>query len=604
MKKGKIWILLSALLALTMLLAACNGGTTTKTTTIVTGSVSQPTGTTSTVPTSTTVTTTEVQTTTPVTNGLTYGGTITYLMTTDPGSFDNYRFMGPGEQTQSFYLEKLLMGDWATPRDQQAFMGAYVSTQFATGDLAESWENPDPLTYIIHLRHGIHWQDKPPVNGREFVAADVIYTYGRMLGKGIAGFDKGTPYQTYPVFANLTAITSPDKYTVIFKLSAPTPTLLENLGLVDFIRMVPHEVIDTYKDMNDWHNAVGTGPFILADYVSGSQVLFRKNPNYWGYDELHPENKLPYVDNVRQSIIPDASTSLAAFRTGKIDVRSTLWMEAKSLKQTNPELIWKQNPGVGIVLSMRNDKAPFTDIRVRKAMQMAMNLPEIAQNYYGGNTMGWFAEMTGPSLTAYWTPFADFPKDVQDGFTYNVAGAKQLLADAGLASGFTTEVVTSPYMPNDLVELTQAYLKDIGITMNIKMMDLSSWSALVYGKQHQAMAVYMAGWQSAPLDTLNLYYPNHIYNNAIINDPVYTKLADQARNEADTVKRDALIKQAVYYAETQFWVVRLPVYVDYIAWQPWLTNYQGETGLGAYNNGAVWARISVDQGLKKHYTGQ
>jgi peptide/nickel transport system substrate-binding protein len=540
--------------------------------------------------TTTPVTTTISETTVPVTTtnttaakGLIYGGTISYIATADPGSFDNLRFIATGEQTQSFYLEKLLMGNWAAPRDQQSFVTTYVSEQFGTGCLAKSWEYQDPLTLVVHLRQGVTWQDKPPVNGREFVASDVVYTYGRMLGKGIAGFATGSPYQTFPQFVNLKNIVAKDKYTVVFELSAITPLLVENLGLVDHIKMIPREVVDKYGNLNDWRNAVGTGPFILQDYVSGSSVEFRKNPNYWGFDELHPENRLPYADLVRQIIINDASTSLAAFRTSKVDVRDVVWTEVASLKKSNPELIWKQNPQVSIVLAMRNDKAPFTDIKVRKAMQMAMDLPTIAQEYYGGNTKGWFPPIIGPGLTAYWTPFEEYPQEVRDGFTYNVAGAKALLAEAGYASGFNTEIVTSPYMPNDLVELAQSYLADIGIKMKIVNMDFNSWSVFVYGKQHQAMAVHMSGLQGNPLDAIRFYYPGMAWNLANANDPVYAKMVDDAANETDLAKRTAIIKQAVFYGTSQFWVVRLPIYVNYIAWHPWLVNYQGENGLGVYN---------------------
>ena len=425
-----------------------------------------------------------------------------------------------------------------------------------------------------------------------------------MIGKGIAGFEKGSPYQTFPQFDNVKTIVAEGKYTVVFKLSAPAPLLIENLGLVDHIKMIPREVVDKHGNLDDWRNAVGTGPFILHDYVSGSQVLFRKNPDYWGYDELHPENKLPYADYIRQFIINDASTSLAAFRTGKVDVRAVQWTEAGSLRKSNPELIWKKNPVVSIVLAMRNDKPPFDNIKVRKALQMAMNLPEIAEEYYGGNTLGWFPPIIGPGLTDYWTPFEEYPREVRDGFTYNVAGAKALLAEAGLGGGFRTEIVTSPYMPNDLVELAQSYLKDIGVTMDIVNMDFNKWTTFVYGKQHQAMAVHMSGLQGNPLDALRFYYPGMSWNLANVNDASFTKMVDDVTNEGNLVKRNAMIKQAVYYGTSQFWVVRLPIYVEYAAWYPWLTNYQGENGLGVYNPGGVWARISLDQEMKNEMTGR
>ena len=135
--------------------------------------------------------------------------------------------------------------------------------------------------------------------------------------------------------------------------------------------------------------------------------------------------------------------------------------------------------------------------------------------------------------------------------------------------------------------------------MVMKTMDLASWTGFVYSKQHQAMAVYMSAWQTDPFEVLNLHYPGHIFNLPNTNDPVYTEMVNTARSESDANKRDEIIKKAAHYAQTQFWVVRLPVYVDYMAWYPWVANYQGESALGAYNQGGVYARLYIDQNLKK-----
>jgi len=80
------------------------------------------------------------------------------------------------------------------------------------------------------------------------------------------------------------------------------------------------EAVKMWGDVNDWHHAIGTGPFILKDFVSGSAATLVSNPNYWGYDERYPQNKLPYIDTLKVLIIPDQATALAALRTGKVDV--------------------------------------------------------------------------------------------------------------------------------------------------------------------------------------------------------------------------------------------------------------------------------------------
>ena len=103
-------------------------------------------------------------------------------------------------------------------------------------------------------------------------------------------------------------------------------------------KIVPHEVVDEYGNLRDWRNSCGTGPFMLVDYIKGSSWTVERNPNYWGNDPIHPENKLPYLDSVKCLIIPDTSTMMAALRTAKIDQLEVGWEEAGSLMKSNPEL--------------------------------------------------------------------------------------------------------------------------------------------------------------------------------------------------------------------------------------------------------------------------
>ena len=116
-----------------------------------------------------------------------YGGTITQVLKhnvdrdTDPYSG------GPGSlYITSGVLEKLAMVDWAIDRDIYPFLTGYMAPLYAlTGAVAESWEQPDPTTYVFHIRSGIHWHDKPPVNGRELTAADAEYSFQRISGKQV-----------------------------------------------------------------------------------------------------------------------------------------------------------------------------------------------------------------------------------------------------------------------------------------------------------------------------------------------------------------------------------------------------------------------------------
>ena len=122
--------------------------------------------------------------------------------------------------------------------------------------------------------------------------------------------------------------------------------------------------------LQDWHNAVGTGPWILTSFKDGVSLHYAKNPDYWGTDERHPQNKIPYADNLVALCIPDSATAYAALRTKKIDVLSGVdWKQTENLIKGNKNLLHSQAPTNSQSILLNLGKAPFTDINVRKALQ-------------------------------------------------------------------------------------------------------------------------------------------------------------------------------------------------------------------------------------------
>ena len=239
------------------------------------------------------------------------------------------------------------------------------------------------------LRRGIYWQDIPPVNGREFTADDVAYHYHRVYGLG-SGFTKPAAGHVVDVtFKNLISVTATDKYTVMFKWKTSNiefikQCLVGNHGPVECIEA--REAVKKWGGLNDWHYAIGTGAFILQDLIPGKSAALIKNPNYWGYDARYPQNRLPYVDKIKFLTIPDDTEALEAMRRGEVDTLEGLsFQQVQAMRKTNPEVLqfsrWRVSSGT---LDPRNDTPPFNDIRVRKAMQMAIDLPDIAKSYYGG----------------------------------------------------------------------------------------------------------------------------------------------------------------------------------------------------------------------------
>ena len=164
--------------------------------------------------------------------------------------------------------EKLALGDWALDREVFDWTDNYVPARFLTGNLAESWETPDPLTYVFHIRQGVHYALDPDseasrlVNGRELTADDVVYTYQRNTAQG--DFTE-RPAQPDAAF-NLPweSIEATGKYTVVMKLTEPSLDALQPILNGAWNWILPPEVIEQYGNYEDWKNVVGTGPLILT----------------------------------------------------------------------------------------------------------------------------------------------------------------------------------------------------------------------------------------------------------------------------------------------------------------------------------------------------
>ena len=315
-----------------------------------------------------------------------YGDELVIRSSGNITNFDPY-FVEGLTTIQSAWMERPIADDWMIDPKEWDYRMHFRFDPYVKGHLAESCEFPDSTTWVIHLRKGIHWQDIPPVNGREFIADDVAYHYHRLFGLG-SGFTAPSPYHANVVTAyrDLISVTATDRYTVVFKWKTPyLEPMRETLQApTNAACLEAREAVEKWGDVADWHHAIGTGPFILKDFVDNVSATLIRNPNYWGHDERHPQNQLPYIDRLKFKIILDDDDALQAMARGEVDVMDGLtYHQYLQLKKLNPDILWLAIPASGAeTIAPRNDVKPFTDLRVRTAMQMALDLPAIAKNYY------------------------------------------------------------------------------------------------------------------------------------------------------------------------------------------------------------------------------
>jgi len=526
-----------------------------------------------------------------------YGGTYTFIGR-DLQGFDPAKYLTMDCGAMYFVSDYAVSGDWTKgPAGTNeidwtsGFVGRY---DVFKGAYAESWEIPDMNTLIFHVRKGVYFEDKPPVNGREMDAYDFEYSWNR------AWFTEGAYHpMSVPADAKPTSIKALDKWTVEVKV----PEV--QIGIVWVVTgamawIYPHEVIDEYGDMTDWKNLVSSGPFTLTDYVSASSITYTRNPNYWEHDPFNPENQLPYVDEVKSLILTDTSTQLAALRTGQVDKMSNISWEDHDLLMTQcPELQSRKAFVMTNFIWGRIDKEnlPFKDVKVRQAMNMAINKQEIIDDYYNGNAvlLGW-PFLPSQAFSRWYTPLEEMPQDVQDLFTYNPERAKELLTEAGYPDGFKTTVVCDA-IDTDFLSIIKNYLDGVNIDMQIQSLEGSVFASVLRGRTHEEMIYKFAStdWPARMRECRIEHFDCHSFYDSLVTREMYNSLS---KNLFDSNIVDSVLKEYGPFILKEAIGIYLPMAQKYIMWWPWLQNYQGETVMG-YSMAEYHARyIWIDADLK------
>ena len=508
-------------------------------------------------------------------------------------------------------LEKLGMVDWAIDRDVWAF-GSYLNRlDIAAPHLAESYETPDPLTIIFHIRPGVHWHDKAPMNGREFTADDVVFNFHRYTGTG-SGFTEATTFGSAIAAYDYESITAPDKYTVVIKFNTPTFFALDNLYFdsPESGSMYPPEVIKEHGNAQDWTTLVGTGPFMMTDWVEGSNITYVKNPDYWKDDEKFPGNRLPYVDEYKLLFIKERATLLSALRTGQIAyMRDLSEQEFEDLQRTSPDL--KVQTGFQFrsttSYGMNVMKAPFDDVRVRKAMQLAIDLGTLNNALFGG-----LGDMTprgilGGDTVGYHVPYEEWSDQLKADYGYDPERAEKLLDEAGYPRGadgvrFTTQLqYTSASSGNlDWTQAAKDYWAQIGVDVEIDIQEIAVFISNINGRTWEGMS-----WGEYAANSNGLYYARthgHSAGNWNFSAAAYPEidaLIEAAESASTFEEMQRLVREWDMYAIENHWGVYGGVGPAWVVWQPWLGGYNGELQLGAAAHYAIPARIWIDQELKE-----
>lgn len=419
----------------------------------------------------------------------------------------------------------------------------------------------DGLTYTIELRDGVNWQDIPPVNGRPFVADDVVATMNAYKEGGFqASF-----------LERVESIEAPDDLTVVFNLSAPFAPLTNYLAN-HHMWIMPQEAFDEGSGYDADAQPIGTGPFMITEREVDVETVYERNPDYWKTDENGVQ--LPYLDGMRLTIISDQDASLAAFKAGELDVSDAdLTIEAQEqLADEYPEgqyFAWLH--GSTTIMSLNMDRPEFQDPNVRKALSMAIDREGMGDVIRGGGTY------SGP-MNVNILDFVLPEEERAEFLAYDPEGAKQLLADAGYPDGFEVGLIhTDRYGPAYVAqtEWIANDLEAIGLTVNIETLDYGTYFTARWPEgDYDVQFGPQTPFQEADEWIRGQYSTGGGRNWTGYSDPVLDALIEEQLESVDVdARREKLHEIQRYILENAVPPIPVWTHIQRKQMQPWVRNF-------------------------------
>ncbi|WGE69365.1 ABC transporter substrate-binding protein [Actinobacillus equuli subsp. haemolyticus] len=423
--------------------------------------------------------------------------------------------------------------------------------------LAESWDvSEDGLTYTFHLRKGVKFHsNKAFTPSRDFNADDVVFSFNRQL-------DPNHPYHavskaTYPYFKAmkfptlLKSVEKVDDHTVKFTLTKRDATFVSSLGM-DFTSIYSAEYADAMlkagKPETIDTTPIGTGPFAFTGYVLDQASRYVAHKDYW--------NGKADFDRLIFEIVPDATARYAKLQAGQCDLIDFPNATDIEKMKTDPKVQLLSQPGLNIAyVAFNTEKAPFDNVKVRQALNLAVDKKAIIDVVYQGAGIA-AKNPLPPTIWGYNDSLAESE--------FNIEKAKQLLAEAGYPNGFETELWVQPVVrasnpnPRRMSEIIQADWAKIGVKAKLVTYE---WGDYIKRSKAGELTAGTYGWSGDNGDPDNFLSPlfgsanvgNSNY--ARFNSPELDALLDKALGLSDKAERTKLYEQAqVLLREQAPWI--------------------------------------------------
>ena len=387
-------------------------------------------------------------------------------------------------------------------------------------EIAESWEQTSPTEWIFKIRQGITFH-----NGEALTADDVAFTFNRIATEGAVD---GQSSPRIGLLGPVVKVEATDEYTAKFTLSEPSPVFL---AMLPFQEVVPKDYIEENGSEYFAKNPVGAGPFkyVKKDSKLNEQIIMERYENYWGGSpDIAPVGNAQ-VDVVIFQIMPETASRIAALQAGQVQIVQEIPPDMVEQLEADSNIEVKAADSTRErFIELNVNKPPFDNVKVRQAMNYAVNYEEIVEYILNGN---------GEALKGPYMPKGFAYNDQLPGYEYNPEKAKELLAEAGYPNGFDV-VIDAKADEKDVAEAVANQLRDVGVNASVRVWD---YAVLKEKIAEGGRLMIAANWGNGSLDPTGILEPKFrsggrgnfsFYGNARVDE-----LMDKAMVETDSEKR-------------------------------------------------------------------
>ena len=420
--------------------------------------------------------------------------------------------------------------------------------------LAESWDlQPDGLAYTFHLRRNVRWHDGSP-----FTAQDVLATFDYVQNSKNAFPEKG-------LVVSVDHVEAPDDFTVKVALKRRDADFLNDLSRVtNGLRILPKRILENPDLIQQ--TMIGTGPFKVDSNDLSKATVYVRNPDYW-------EPGKPYMDSIIIRHKLDRSAESAAFAARQLEM---IYPPDKNVlnatRATVPDLVYGsvvQDLASTYIPNMKRE--PFGDVRVRRAMHLAVDRQSLNQALSSGDGV-----INPPGVWGLKEGWAIPPNELLTlpGFRpskdEDIAQARQLLADAGRSSFRTSVIFPRSYNTAPIIgQVVAESWRKIGIQLDLQPMEDAAYLAAL--NQGDYDIAYETNFNASP----TAQWRNHLtsrgsLNNHGVNDPDLDRMIDEQAQELDVAKRKQIWLDLQRALLDKLYIIPMVDQANYAAWQPWV----------------------------------